>query len=148
MVQAHQWTPGGSMLDIDTIEAFIIRLHSTGNLVECAYDPAYFERSAQALAERGVNMVEFPQSNERMVPGCGTAYEYIVGGQVVHDDDPTAFQQVLNGVAFPAGEGWRLKKSKVTKGKIDSAIALVMLMSRLVALDQLEESPSPVAVWV
>lgn len=135
-VQAREWEPAGEMLDIDAIEAFLIHLHISGNLSECAYDPAYFERSAQALRERGLNMIEFPQSNERMVPGCGTAYELICGEKVFHDDEPRSYQQVLNGVAFPAGEGWRLRKSKVTKGKIDSAVALVMLLARLVALDE------------
>jgi len=144
-VEATEFVPGGDMLDIDAIESFIVKMQATGNLVECAYDPAYFERSAQALAERGVCMVEFPQSNALMAPACGTAYELIVGGQVVHDDDERSTQQVLNGVAFPAGEGWRLKKSKVTKGKIDSAIALVILLARLVNLDQLAAEPEPFA---
>ncbi len=135
MTEAHEWVPDGDTVDIDAIEAFIIELQSSGNLLEVAYDPAYFERSAQALRERGIKMVEFPQSNERMVPGCGTAYEMIAGDLVVHDDNPLATQQVLNGVAFPAGEGWRLKKSKVTKGKIDSAISLVMLLAEVTSLD-------------
>lgn len=139
VVEGREWEPAGEMVDIDDVEAFLIRLASSGHLVEVAYDPAYFERSAQALRERGLNMMEFPQSNERMVPACGTAYELICGGKVVHDDGPRSAQQVLNGTSHPAGEGWRLRKSKVTKGKIDSAIALVMLLARLTALDSTPE---------
>jgi phage terminase large subunit-like protein len=146
MVEAKEFVPHGDMLDIDAIEAFILRLQASGNLSECAYDPAYFERSAQALSERGVNMVEFPQSNQYMVQACATAYEYIMAGTVVHDDEAMSLQQVVNGVSFPAGEGWRLKKSKVRHGKIDSAIALVILLARLVSLDQLaDEAPDPFA---
>ena len=137
VTEARVWVPMGDVLDIDAIEAAIIEEHQSGQLRGVVYDPAFFERSAQALRERGVNMIEFPQSNSRMVPACGHAYELICSGQVVHDDDDVSAQQVSNGVAHPAGEGWRLRKSKVTHGKIDSAVTLVMV------LDEVDTEPAP-----
>ena len=142
VTEAFPFIPNGDVLDIDAIEAAILAEHMTGNLRGVVYDPAFFERSAQALAERGVVMIEFPQSNPRMVPACGHAYELICTGQVVHDDDPVSTQQVVNGVMHPAGEGWRLKKSKVTHGKIDSAVSLVML------LDEVDRQPAPVPTFI
>ena len=132
------WTPNGDVLDVAAIEREILRLHRTGNLTECAYDPAYFERSAQALLDEGVNMVEFPQSPQRMVPACGQAYEAIVAGRVVHDDDTMAAGQVAAAAPKASGEGWRLSKGRA-KHKIDSAIALVMAIDRVLA-------PAPVAM--
>lgn len=127
---AYLWTPDDGRLDPDVIEAKLIELHATGNLTSCAYDPAYFERSAQHLIERGVPMVEFPQSNPRMVPACGHAYELVVGGQVIHDDDPLSAAQVSAAVPVAAGEGWRVKKSK-SRHKIDSGVALIMMLDEL-----------------
>lgn len=127
---AYLWVPTDGKLDVDTIEAKIIELHATGNLSSLAYDPAYFERSAQHLEERGVPMLEFPQTNPRLVPACGHAYELIVGDQVIHDDDPVSAMQVTSAVPVPAGEGWRVKKSK-SKHKIDSGVALIMMLDTL-----------------
>jgi hypothetical protein len=33
-------------------------------------------------------MIEQPQSVERMVPACKHAFELIVSGRLLHDDDP------------------------------------------------------------
>jgi hypothetical protein len=53
VTESRIWVPNGDVLDVAAIEQEIIRLHRTGNLTECAYDPAYFERSAQALLDEG-----------------------------------------------------------------------------------------------
>jgi phage terminase large subunit-like protein len=130
VTSAQPFVPvNGVALDVAAIEQAIRMLHRSGNLVECAYDPAYFERSAQALSDEGVAMVEFPQSPQRMVPACGHAYELIVGGSVIHDDDPISAAQVTAAVPKASGEAWRLSKGR-TKHKIDSAIALVMAIDR------------------
>lgn len=128
VTESYVWTPSsGEHLDLAAVERTILELHATGNLTACAYDPAYFERSAQALADEAVMMLEYPQSHARMVPACGNAYALIVGGRVVHDDDEVSAGQVTAGAQKVAGEGWRLSKGR-TKAKIDSAIALVMVL--------------------
>jgi phage terminase large subunit-like protein len=60
-----------------------------------------------------------------MVPACGTTYEVIVSGRLVHDGDPLFAEQVTAAVARTVGEGWRLSKGR-SKRKIDAAIALVL----------------------
>ena len=77
--------------------------------------------------EQGFNMVEFPQSPERMGPACGHALDEIVNGRVLHDGDP-ALAAHVNGAARREGErGFTLSKSK-SKGHIDGAVSLVMLL--------------------
>lgn len=126
-VECWTWQPDGSTIDVAAVEAQIRVLHATGNLVECHYDPAYFERSAQALTDDGLNMLEFPQSAARMVPACGQAYELIAGGRVAHDGDPVLADHVASAEPRTAGEGWRLSKGK-SRRKIDACIALVMAL--------------------
>lgn len=124
--EAKVWVPhDGEALDIAAIEQHLRQLHRTGNLRACAYDPAWFERSAQALADDGIAMLEVPQSAARMVPAAGHAYETIVAGRLVHDFDPVVTGQVLAAVPKASGEGWRLSKGRA-KHKIDAAIALVI----------------------
>lgn len=135
-VEAHIWVPHGESLDVELIEQHIRTLHRTGNLRACAYDPAWFERSAQALAADGVAMLEVPQSASRMVPACGHAYELIVAGKVVHDFDELATAQVIAAAPKASGEGWRLTKGRAKK-KIDTAIAMV------IAIDEATRTPAP-----
>jgi phage terminase large subunit-like protein len=137
--------PDGRSLDVAKIEAQIRTLHASGNCVEVAYDPAFFERSAQALADDGVAMLEFPQSAARMVPACGTTYEQILAGHVVHDDDPLSADQVKSAVPRDTDSGWRLSKGR-SKRKIDAAITLVMGVARV--LTRIEEKPIvPLGMW-
>ena len=126
------WLPNGDLVDVAGVEQHLRDLHRRTRLMEVAYDPAYFQRSAESLADDGLPMVEFPQTGARMVPACQTAYELICAGDVVHDGSPVLFDQVTSATARPAGEGWRLSKGKARR-KIDAAIALVMVLHRATA---------------
>jgi phage terminase large subunit-like protein len=72
VVRSQVWKPRGDVLDVQAIEQAVRALHATGQLQGCTYDPAYFERSAQVLADDGMPMEAFPQTAQRMVPACGT----------------------------------------------------------------------------
>jgi phage terminase large subunit-like protein len=103
------------------------------------------QRSAEVLADDGLVMVEFPQSAQRMVPACQTAYEMICGGRVVHDGSPAFSDQVLSAVPRQTDTGWRLSKGK-SKRKIDAAVALVMALDR--ASVKPPRAPQLWAFWV
>jgi phage terminase large subunit-like protein len=122
---ARIWRPEGRTVDVAALEAHLRDLHARYDVVEIAFDPAYFQRSAEVLADDGLPMVEVPQSAARMVPACGTTYEVIVSGRLVHDGDPLFAEQVTAAVPRIVGEGWRLSKGR-SKRKIDAAIALVL----------------------
>lgn len=144
VVRAWFWKPkGGKQIDVFEIEETLRDLHALG-MVACAYDPAYFNRSAQILADDGLNMIEFPQQSARMVPACGDAYEVIARAKVRHGGQPTLTDHVLNAVARSAGEAWRLSKNK-SKRKIDGAVALVMSLHESLRL--VEELDPAEQVW-
>ena len=113
---------------------------------EFAYDPAYFQRSAEMLVDDGLPMVEFPQSRTRMIPACGNAFELIVNQRVAHDGSPQFTDQVLSAAQRMTDEGWRLSKGK-SKRKIDAAIALCIALDRATLSSKISATPSVVDVW-
>ena len=123
------WHPDGTAIDIADVEAHLRELHFNFNVREFAYDPAYFQRSAEALYDDGLPMVEFPQSSQRMIPACGTAYDFIVSARIVHTGSPMFTDQVLSSAQRMTENGWRLSKGK-SRRKIDACIAMVMAIDR------------------
>jgi len=130
-VREKIWTPvDGESIDVASVENYLRELHRTQDVREFGYDPAYFERSAQALADDGLPMVEFPQSGARMVPACQDAWQTIVDGRVVQDGGTVLTDHVLSAVPRETDGGWRLSKGK-SRRHIDGCIALVMLLAVL-----------------
>ncbi len=146
VVRAKIWHPQDAPLDVATVEAYLRDVHLRYPVREFAYDPAYFQRSAEMLADDGLPMVEFPQSRARMVPACGNAYEMIVNRRVAHDNTPQFVDQVLSAAQRMTDDGWRLSKGK-SRRKIDAAIALVIALDRatLAVRDSLE--PMVINLW-
>lgn len=128
-VHAQIWHPSESGVDVAEVEHYLRSIHQQYRLIEVAYDPAFFQRSAEILHDEGLPMLEFPQSANRMVPACGTAYELIVSQKIAHSGTPTFTDQVLSAAQRMTDNGWRLSKGK-SKRKIDSCIAMVMALDR------------------
>jgi len=140
-VKCEIWQPQGeNYLDVQEIEAFIVNLATKFKLIEVAYDPAFMERTAQVLLDRGINMVNFPQTHSRMIPSCGNAYEMIANNKIVHDGDPTFTDQVLSAAQKVTDMGWRLSKGR-SKRKIDGAIAMVLMLDRITAPEPKDDNP-------
>lgn len=142
-VACQIWTPAeDQVIDVAAVDNHLRRIHRDhgSNLLEVGYDPAYFERSAQALADEGLPMVEFPQSAQRMVPACQHAYQLVLQRLVAHDGDPGLADHV--GAARPrdAEGGWRLSKQKSGR-PIDAAVALVMALWLATAPEGPDEDP-------
>lgn len=103
-------------------------------LKEAAYDPWSFRESAEELAERGIPMVEFPQSGGRMEQASSTLFELFRDQRIVHDGDSVLRDQVLAAVTAPTERGgWKISKRKSLE-RIDAAVALAMLADRAVTL--------------
>ena len=140
-VKSKIWLPNDEKyMDYQEIEAFVVELMKKYNVKEVAYDPAFFERSAQVLLDRGVPMVNFPQTHSRMIPACGNAYDLIANTRVRHDGDPTFSDQVMSAAQRVTDMGWRLSKGR-SKRKIDSCIAMVMMLDRITAPDPESNEP-------
>ena len=147
VTRARIWQPRDEGVDVAGVEAHLRALHAEHQVREFVYDPAYFQRSAEHLADDGLPMVEFPQSAARMIPACGHAYEMIVNKTVTHDGSPTYTDQVLSAAQRMTDQGWRLSKGK-SKRKIDACIALVMALDRATSRTQtVSNAPSIVQVW-
>lgn len=99
---------------------------------EAPYDPWQFSESAESLEERGVPMVEFPQSTPRMAPASETLYELINAGRLVWDGDPEFRRQLLAAVPELTDRGVKMSKKK-SKERIDAAVATAMAVDRLLA---------------
>lgn len=105
-----------------------------GKVREVPYDPWQFRESAEILLERGVPMVEFPQSAGRLAPASENLYELIVEGRVVHDGSYQAKAQMLATVASPTDRGgWQISKRKSLE-RIDFSVSLAMVADRAVTL--------------
>ena len=129
--EARIWTPTPTnVLDLAAVEQHIRIIAGRHTVSEVAYDPRFFERSAQMLSDEGLTMVEFPQNHQRMVPACGHSYELIAAGKVAHNADSIFTDQVMAAAQFSTDMGWRLSKGR-SKRKIDAAIALVMALDRV-----------------
>lgn len=146
VVRAKIWLPKGDNVDVLEIERYLRDLHLRYEVREFAYDPAYFQRSAEILADDGLPMVEFPQSGNRMIPACGNAYDLIVNEKIAHDGSPTFTDQVLSAAQRITENGWRLSKNK-SKRKIDAAIALAMALDRATSRVAVTPAPMIVDVW-
>lgn len=148
VVRSKIWQPKDEGVDVSEVEHYLRELHAAYPVREFAFDPAYFQRSAETLSDEGLPMVEFPQNGQRMIPACGHAYELIVGGKVAHDGSPTFTDQVLSAAQRMTDNGWRLSKGK-SKRKIDACIAMVMGLDRATRKQTaiIDNAPMVVNVW-
>jgi phage terminase large subunit-like protein len=106
-------------------------------IAECIFDPWRFGQAALELAERGIPVTEFPQSNARMGPASERLHAAIVERRLRHPDDPVLNSHVRQAVARDTPRGWRIDKLK-SRDTIDAVVALAM------AVEAAENKPAPV----
>ena len=97
------------ILDYQAVEDFIRELARLFNVTELAYDPYHFTRSARDLEEEGLFAVEFPQSDQRMVPASQSLYDAVIEGRLRHGGDPELRAQADAAAAKQTSRGWRLR---------------------------------------
>jgi len=146
VTRAKIWKPQDEGVDVAGVEVYLRSLHQQFDVREFVYDPAYFQRSAEALSDDGLPMVEYPQSSQRMIPACGNAYDLIVNQRMTHDGSPTYTDQVLSAAQRMTDQGWRLSKGK-SRRQIDAAIAMVMALDRATQRQVVPIAPSIIQVW-
>ena len=109
------------------------------------YDPHFIEYMMQTLRGEGLNTVDFPQTDSRMVPAAAITYDHIINTILQHDGDP-AFERQIHGASVREKvRGWRLEKASPSK-VIDAAIALNMAMYLMHQADVREEEGAP-SIW-
>lgn len=117
----------GDRIPFDLVEDFIRDCHRRFTVREVAFDPWRFDRSAETLMGEGVNMVEFPQTNERMAPASQGLFDAVVEGRLAHDGDPILAAHMEAATAKSVGRDvWRLDKPKDATNPSDAAFAMAM----------------------
>ena len=91
-----------------------------------AYDPWRFRPEAEKLTGEGLAMVEFPQSDTRMVPASQALYEAIMAGEIAHSGNAAEKRHVQGVTPDQRERGWRISKPRGSKRKIDFAVALAI----------------------
>lgn len=76
---------------------------------EIAYHGTFFERSAQALREQGLVMVDFPPTPERMSLAAEALKEAAIAGKLVHDGDAELGRQMGWVTARETSRGWLIE---------------------------------------
>lgn len=110
-----------------------------------AYDPWRFRSEAETLTGEGLAMVEFPQTDTRMVPASQALYEAIMSDpiRILHSGDLIEKRHIENVTPDQRERGWRISKPKGSKRKIDFAVALAIGVYQA----QLEPPKPPVSVY-
>ena len=119
--------------------AMIEELAERYRLATVAFDPWRFGQGAQELAQRGVPVEAFPQSDSRMLPASDRLYRAIVERRLTLPDDPELRAHAGAAIAKHSRRGWRIDKAG-RSDQIDAIVALAM------AVDAREMAPEPVRV--
>lgn len=98
---------------------------------EVTYHGAFFETSAQQLAKRGVVVVDYPHSQERLGPASETLHNLATAGLLVHDGDDVLAAHVEAVVAKQVDKGWRIV-APLGRRRITAAIAAMVAVHRAV----------------
>jgi phage terminase large subunit-like protein len=84
-----------------------------------------------------MQVVKFPQTNERLVPASERLYRAIIEKRLRQPSDPVLNRHVAAAIARDTRRGWRIDKAS-SRHQIDAVTALAM------ALEEAERKPEPV----
>ncbi len=127
-VWASVWRKDSQLghIDHEAVEAKIVELCESYNVVRIACDPNYFTRSMLKLQhEFGLPIEEFPQENKRMSSACMTLYDVLQENRLRHGGQADLTDHVLNAGMRETPYGWRITKVH-DEQKIDAAVALAI----------------------
>jgi phage terminase large subunit-like protein len=137
LLRCHVWSPRQSpahehcdgTVSLEVIEAFIRRLNTRFRIRELAYDPHFFQRSAEILEQDGITTVEFLQASGPMADAYQGFYQLAREGRLTHKGDPVfaAHINATSGIKTP--RGWKLSKLQ-NNAAIDATIAAVLAVAR------------------
>ena len=124
---AHEHVEGGRV-HLEQIEVFIRQLARDYKLVELAYDPAFFARSAELLERDGLTTVEFFPGSAPMAAAWQSFYQAVVEGRLSHDGDPVFAAHIDAAAADKTERGWKVRKLK--NQRIDATVAAALAHAR------------------
>lgn len=113
-------------------DAIIAYCQAHPNVREIACDPFRWQRSMEALADKGLPVIEFPSTSpRRMVVACQKFYDGVMEKRIVHDGDPLLARHLSNAVTKIDNIGVRIvKDQRNSPRRIDAAVAAVIATDR------------------
>jgi phage terminase large subunit-like protein len=118
-------------VDISEVEQTVIDFCSKHTVREIACDPFRWQRSMEVLENRGLPVVAFPQSPQRMIKACAKFYDAVAEGRIVHDGDPLLSRHISNTAVKLTPAGPHIKKENPNSPrKIDAAVAAILAHDR------------------
>jgi hypothetical protein len=131
------WTPTNEHdIDLEEVADHLRWLSGKYRVEQIWYDPAYFY-NAPLLLREGLPMVEVPQTEQRMAPIVGHAYQSIRRNRISHDEDKQYTSHVLAAKRRYGARGFTLEKRNFGN-KIDAAIALCLCHAAAMGLGEEE----------
>lgn len=113
------------------VEAVVADLSKRYRLTECNFDPFRWQRSIDALADRGLPVAEYPNTPERWVKAWSSFYDAALDGLFTHDGNPALARHVANMVLKMDHRGARpVKDARNSLRHIDAGICAVGSTSR------------------
>jgi phage terminase large subunit-like protein len=125
---AHSHCNGGKVR-LGEVEQFIRELGERYRVREVAYDPRYFDRSAELLGQAGLKTIEFFQGSQAMADAYQAFYQAASEGTITHDGDEIFARHVEATAADKSERGWKIRKLKSSE-QIDACIAAVLAHAR------------------
>lgn len=127
--------PDDWRVPISEVEERIYQLGLEFNIVEVACDPYRWQRSMEALAERGVPITEYASSSpSRMVPATAKFFDAVTSNGLTHDGDATLIRHMSNCAVKVDRLGPRIvKEHRGSSRRIDAAVAAVIAFDRATA---------------
>ena len=108
-------------------------------VVELVFDPWRFGQAAEELKQEGVRVVQFNQSDGRMIPASQRLHAAITEQRIVFPDDRELARHAADTIARHSRRGWRIDKP-TKETNIDAIIAICM------ALERVEDQPEPTRI--
>lgn len=142
--EARVWTPSpGNPVKLTEIEQHIEQLATRYQVAAVCYDPRFFVRSAQEMADNDMPMVEVVQNSSTMPEALQGFYTAVLEKRVVHAGGGELSAHVLGASAESTDRGWKVGKLKQSQ-RIDALIAAVLA---LYGADTLETVEEPLIDW-
>lgn len=120
------------MVPVGEVEAYVRWCGENFDVREVAYDPMFISWSAIGFEAQGMPLVEFPQTDQRMVPATMATYELLRLGKLAHAGAEDFTTHIGNtAVVTVRNGGERLAKGKA-KRPMDASVGTVMAVYRAV----------------
>jgi phage terminase large subunit-like protein len=85
----------------------------------------------EVLEGRGLPVVAFPQSPQRMIKACAIFFDAVAERRLVHDNDPVLTRHINNTATKLTPAGPHIKKENPNSPrKIDAAVAAILAVDR------------------